>query len=336
MRDPKDQIQWLLQQTHQMHATHELSDILAQLSDTVLEITSAERCFIFLKNNTTRQLSQSLARNCRGTNLATSNAAVKALAELVIEQLQTIVASIEQKSVEYPKPIAHILHHANTKFVAAMPMMAEDTVIGALCILANDDINDGWTQTHEALCQQIVKHAGVAVYNARMFERTTSDPLTGLPNDSALMLELNRHLNNENKTINTGLLLIDLDDFKRLNTLKGALGGDEVLVELAQSLQNSLHHDGFFVRYRSDTFALLLHEHSENIRTDLRLLDAAERIRAVIGAKRFHDIRLSACIGAINIPSESNHDAVGVIALADNALKKARLKGPGSIELLNI
>ena len=84
------------------------------------------------------------------------------------------------------------------------------------------------------------------------------DPLTGLPNRAKLMdhlqqslLEVNRH------SCGVGLILFDVDHFKRVNDSFGHPAGDALLCEFAQRLQNSKRDCDIVARLGGDEFALV-------------------------------------------------------------------------------
>lgn len=87
-----------------------------------------------------------------------------------------------------------------------------------------------------------------------------TDSLTGLPNRSQLLLDLN-------KTTNNGLILINIDRFKEANALFGQQCGDQLLEVFAQKLQTEISHhsDNTFKLYRlpGDEFVLLGHINDE-------------------------------------------------------------------------
>src|SRR5690606_28608863 len=57
---------------------------------------------------------------------------------------------------------------------------------------------------------------------------------------------------------NIGLILIDIDDFKRFNDTYGHVAGDKLLYELAQTVDAQMPANGFFARYGGEEFAVVL------------------------------------------------------------------------------
>lgn len=87
------------------------------------------------------------------------------------------------------------------------------------------------------------------------------DPLTGLPNRRAFDEELSRATETARRYgWEVTLVLIDLDDFKRLNDEQGHAAGDAVLRRLGRALSAVLRQGDVAARIGGDEFALLLQE----------------------------------------------------------------------------
>ncbi|KAA2265843.1 EAL domain-containing protein [Solihabitans fulvus] len=102
------------------------------------------------------------------------------------------------------------------------------------------------------------------------------DPLTGLPNRRALTRELERQL----ATGNPGaLLLLDLDNFKDVNDLRGHAVGDRVMRTLASTLHTRLTQHQVLGRLGGDEFAVILPNHTTHQATEV-----AARLRNAVAA----------------------------------------------------
>src|SRR5919202_6995539 len=69
------------------------------------------------------------------------------------------------------------------------------------------------------------------------------DPLTGLANRRALMEAVERHAGSRRAGDRLGLLLLDVDDFKSVNTRFGHPGGDGALVAVAAALRRAAREE---------------------------------------------------------------------------------------------
>jgi len=89
-----------------------------------------------------------------------------------------------------------------------------------------------------------------------------SDPLTGALNRRGFTerfeAELSDHVRHDGRPL--GLIVIDLDDFKRVNDTRGHAAGDDVLISVAETLGADLRPSDVLGRLGGDEFAVLLPE----------------------------------------------------------------------------
>lgn len=106
----------------------------------------------------------------------------------------------------------------------------------------------------------------------------TKDALTATNNRHTLMEELeNARSLQTRENIHSGILVLDLDFFKRINDSYGHQAGDKVLVDLARLIEaNIRQHDRLF-RYGGEEFVIL----ANNITEDFLFL-IAEKLRSQV------------------------------------------------------
>lgn len=93
----------------------------------------------------------------------------------------------------------------------------------------------------------------------RLIEMSGSDGLTGLPNRSWLVQRMPRILEGvRDDGESLTLALLDLDDFKRINTQVGHLAGDRAIRHVASAMREILHPRERIVRIGGQEFVLLL------------------------------------------------------------------------------
>jgi diguanylate cyclase (GGDEF)-like protein len=89
--------------------------------------------------------------------------------------------------------------------------------------------------------------------------RAMKDGLTGLWNRAAFLEIFKQELNRaERADASTGLLLLDLDHFKRINDSYGHLAGDAVLKEMALRFKQNVRSYDFVGRYGGEEFLIAL------------------------------------------------------------------------------
>lgn len=93
---------------------------------------------------------------------------------------------------------------------------------------------------------------------------TYRDPVTGLYNQNSFMMELKQRLE-ENRGLNKKqyLLLVSIDNFKRIDSITGHGSGDEVLKILARRIGSFIQEEELIGRYNGDEFLLYLQVENE-------------------------------------------------------------------------
>jgi diguanylate cyclase (GGDEF)-like protein len=164
-----------------------------------------------------------------------------------------------------------------------------------------------------------------------LYERTersaVSDGLTGLFNHAYLLQALRQEvLRSKRHGLKTGLLLLDLDDFKRVNDQRGHVEGDRVLMKTAAVLRDSVREIDVAARYGGEEFAVLLPDTSR-----LGVFVVAERIRRRI-EERFVRSRLPVTAsGGIAVFPDDAATPADLIVQADAGLYAAKAAGKNCI-----
>jgi two-component system cell cycle response regulator len=177
------------------------------------------------------------------------------------------------------------------------------------------------------LCEQLVAAREV------MSEKASRDWLTGLWNRGAIMDALGRELaraSREGKPL--GVVLGDIDHFKRVNDTYGHMAGDAVLRETARRILASRRAYDSVGRYGGEELLILAPG------CDLAVAGRlAERLRAVVAAKSFDTpdglIEVTMSFGATAFEPGSGADADALVRAADRALYQAKNGGRNRVEL---
>ncbi len=121
-------------------------------------------------------------------------------------------------------------------------------------------------------------------------------------------------------------LLIDIDDFKKINDKYGHFVGDAVLQDFANAIKKQLRSYDLFGRYGGEEFAILLPEADEN-----NVREVAERLRATIENTSVGTpdtpIKYTISIGFFSILPGEGTDIDLLYRLCDQALYLAKYHG---------
>jgi len=165
--------------------------------------------------------------------------------------------------------------------------------------------------------------------NQRLKRLVSADALTGIANRRHFDRSLDREIRRTRRDAQPlSLIFLDLDEFKKFNDTFGHSRGDEVLRQVARTLDESFQRGGDLVaRYGGEEFAVVLPG------VDARRAGLyAERLRrriwrlAIPGASNVAD-RLTISAGVATITPPSTITASELLRLADAALYRAKCHG---------
>lgn len=154
-----------------------------------------------------------------------------------------------------------------------------------------------------------------------------TDALTGLYNRKQLEDQLPKIVSQSNRAkIPYGVLMIDIDFFKKINDTYGHDVGDKAIQIVAQTLNENTRNSDTVIRYGGEEFIVLLHNCNE-----VSVLSVAEKIRITFMKKNIpvsptNTINKTLSIGASVFPKDSI-DLKECIRNADIALYKAKNAG---------
>lgn len=152
------------------------------------------------------------------------------------------------------------------------------------------------------------------------------DPLTNLFNRRFLPVVMQQEIEmGRSSQHRFGVILFDLDHFKRINDHYGHDAGDIVLVQLGETLATSVRAGDFVFRYGGEEFLVVLSDVDED-----SLRQIAENLRKRVAAHPFHIgndtiVRITASLGMAM--HDKHPDYTRTITAADHALQKAKNQG---------
>ncbi|MFJ4432976.1 putative bifunctional diguanylate cyclase/phosphodiesterase [Pseudomonas sp. NPDC089395] len=156
-----------------------------------------------------------------------------------------------------------------------------------------------------------------------------TDNLTNLGNRPAFIRSLDERFAREGDS-STCLLLVDIDNFKRINDSLGHQTGDKLLISLARRLRNSLSASGVLARFASNEFAVLLDDTSleDGQGVALQLLRTLDKPMFVDNQL----INVTASVGLACAPLHGS-DPTTLMKNAGLALHKAKANGKHQVQV---
>ena len=156
-----------------------------------------------------------------------------------------------------------------------------------------------------------------------------TDNLTNLGNRPAFIRTLDEHFARDVETP-ISLLLVDIDNFKRINDSLGHQTGDKLLISLARRLRNSLSPSGILARFASNEFAVLLDD--TNPEEGQRI---ASQVLTTLDKPMFVDNQLISVTGSVGLACAPLHgrDPQTLMKNAGLALHKAKANGKHQVQV---
>ncbi|WP_447801814.1 putative bifunctional diguanylate cyclase/phosphodiesterase [Pseudomonas serbica] len=156
-----------------------------------------------------------------------------------------------------------------------------------------------------------------------------TDNLTNLGNRPAFIRNLDERFARDSDAP-ISLLLVDIDNFKRINDSLGHQTGDKLLISLARRLRNSLNPGGSLARFASNEFAVLLDN------TGLELgQQVANQLLTTLDKPMFVDNQLISVTGSVGLACAPLHgrDPQTLMRNAGLALHKAKANGKHQVQV---
>ncbi|WP_431042007.1 putative bifunctional diguanylate cyclase/phosphodiesterase [Streptomyces sp. P1-3] len=197
----------------------------------------------------------------------------------------------------------------------------------------------------------INRHHGGLIFNSRdvtervrlqaqLQHNAEHDPLTDLPNRALFTKRVRHALGGRRRTdAGTAVLFIDLDGFKAVNDTVGHQAGDELLVQAARRLQESVRSGSgdCAARLGGDEFAALIvgDGDDDHAARECHILEIADRLRLALSqpyrVEGGTEVRVAASIGVAF--AEPGIGSGALMRNADLAMYRAKSAGKNRVEL---
>ena len=214
------------------------------------------------------------------------------------------------------------------------PLICQDRVVGVLN-LADKKEGDSFSCDDIALIELFSQLVGASIGNIKLFEKiqrqATTDGLTGLVNHKTFYEILEKELwRSRRYGGQISLIMVDIDNLKRINDAYGHRAGDKVIREISKKIKECIRQIDTAARYGGDEFAVIL--------PNTPLADA------VIAAERMVDsvsespitwkkeqIALSISVGVGQYDAESSPE--DITSRSDQALYTAKQAGKNTVRI---
>ncbi|WP_351223741.1 EAL domain-containing protein [Streptomyces sp. NPDC002133] len=245
----------------------------------------------------------------------------------------------ELASLIHPEDIGRVVHEVR-RFLAAPP--SEEPTTRIECRFRSG--TGQWLNVEST----VNRHQGGLIFNSRdvtervrlqaqLQHNAEHDPLTDLPNRALFTERVRQALGGRRAgDAGTAVLFIDLDGFKGVNDRLGHQAGDELLIQAARRLQESVRAGDTAARLGGDEFAaLILGDGSRDPSgRQYEVHEIADRLRLMLSQPyrvEGNEVRVAASIGVAF--AEPGISAGDLLRNADLAMYRAKAGGKDRVEL---
>jgi diguanylate cyclase (GGDEF)-like protein len=313
---------------HDVLSEQSLDALLERIADTLAELIPYEDVHIYEADEAKRQLRPVLARS--------------KWAPQVMSETFSFGEGITGWAVEHREPVLANQAHLDprVRFVAgtpvepealiAVPLIARGHLMGTLNIYRSGE-DAKFSEEEFLLATRFGDAAALALDNAqvraKLEHQASTDALTGLYNHRTFHDRLREELTRASAEHDpVGLVMLDLDDFKRVNDVYGHGVGDQLLLQVADVLRGAVRKSDVVCRVGGEEFAVVLPGASlesavglaERLGRDLSTLDA------------YAAGRLTASTG-VAVGPEHAANPRELVACAEAAMMTAKARGKGLV-----
>jgi diguanylate cyclase (GGDEF)-like protein len=212
-----------------------------------------------------------------------------------------------------------------------LPLEVDGRMVGILTLGTAESHRAEDEHTLELFCRNVA----MVFENVRLFQSATYDGLTGLPRREVVLERLEEEIKRSVRHHRAlSIVMLDLDEFKKVNDRHGHLTGDAVLRAVAETIRARLRSTDTVGRYGGEEFIAILPEtameQALELAEDLRL--AVERIDFCTERGERIQTRVSAGVSTLTSPPTPS-TAAELISAADSALYRAKRNGRNRTEM---
>jgi len=170
--------------------------------------------------------------------------------------------------------------------------------------------------------------------NELLKELSNTDPLTHLYNRRYLTKILNSEIYRAKRHMECiSFLMMDIDNFKKVNDTYGHQNGDMVLSAIAQVIQSGRRSYDIAARYGGEEFVLVLP--GASLAGGVKVAEhLRECVRAISFEPPMEGLNVTVSVGVASFPSAQVSDVDSLIRQADEALYRAKQNGRNRVDVM--
>ncbi len=226
----------------------------------------------------------------------------------------------------------YVAGYEETRSEMCLPLISLGEILGVLTLESSQA--NAFAQADVQPLESVADICAAAIQNARYFERVRQlayvDGLTGMFNRRFFEMRIAEEIERATRyRSELSIIMIDIDNFKKLNDEFGHLLGDEALRQVATIFSQNLRKVDVACRYGGEEFVILAPETSGE-----HAQSVAEKLRKVVETWLFPGVPRAVTIsaGVSSFPA-NGRTRDELVKAADVALYTAKQAGRNRVEL---
>lgn len=215
--------------------------------------------------------------------------------------------------------------------VSGVPINIRDNELGFIVVEHN--LMYFFDIEHIKFLSSIANQIGIALENNSLYKKvkdmSIKDSFLGIYNRKYFFDTVEKIINKNTEKV-FGIVMVDLDDFKKCNDRYGHLFGDYVLVNVTDIIKKNISPEDILARYGGEEIIIYLN----NIKSRYEAFDKIEKIRKEISETVFkygnNDSKITASFG-IGFYPYNGLTLEEIISVSDNMLYKAKEMGKNKV-----
>jgi two-component system cell cycle response regulator len=248
---------------------------------------------------------------------------------LTSDHVRRALQSEKQVIVTLPENVVleGVLVDFRPREVIIDPVLYKGVPLGVIILASTGNFTDEVRARLTLFRQGMALAFNNALTHDRLQRLAALDPLTGIYNRRFGMARLREEFSRAVRAATPlGVMMFDIDHFKKVNDTYGHLAGDRVLTQVAKTARAALREGDILMRYGGEEFLVILPTASkENARA------ISERLRHMLEETSVADgdqvIRVTISVGVTSYPEFDVAGEQDLVKRADEALYSAKESG---------
>ena len=272
----------------------DMQELLGYLTDTINQTLKPQRLILFLKEGRAYKPKATTANKTINKSINQDSA----LINMLVDTRNTLLRGELDDKQSVHKKIRSTLRGLRAEII--VPLFAKEQLTGFLAMDTKKTGKSYSPRDIEAL-NTMASTAGVALQNAQLYEEAITDGLTGLYHHKYFHTRIKEELSRAKRYSHPiSVVMLDIDFFKKVNDKYGHQAGDQVLEEIAETIESKTRIFDIVARYGGEEFAILLPSIGKETYAHYKktIFTVAERLRKEVQENKFSDRKIDITISA--------------------------------------